>query len=223
LLITSLIIVINVHAGDQSPNRVVLDWPARARIAVGVARGLAFLHEKLGIPTGRLVSMDGADFDAPPPPPPHGNLKSGNILLDADMEPRLVDYGFFPLVNAAQAPQAMFAFRSPEGATRGTVSARSDVYCLGVVLLELVTGRFPSQYLLSARGGTDVVHWAAGAVADGGERELVDPAIAASGAGDAAVRLLRVGVHCAKPEPESRPTVAEAAWMVEEIAAGNAS
>ncbi|RCV39129.1 hypothetical protein SETIT_8G199200v2 [Setaria italica] len=209
--------------GDQSPNRVVLDWPARARIAVGVARGLAFLHEKLGIPAGRLVSMDGADFDAPPPPPPHGNLKSGNILLDADMEPRLVDYGFFPLVNAAQAPQAMFAFRSPEGATRGAVSARSDVYCLGVVLLELVTGRFPSQYLLSARGGTDVVHWAAGAVAEGGERELVDPAIAAGGGCDAAVRLLRVGVHCAKPEPECRPTVAEAAWMVEEIAAGNAS
>ncbi|OEL26552.1 Pollen receptor-like kinase 3 [Dichanthelium oligosanthes] len=208
--------------GDQSPNRVILDWHARVRIAVGVARGLAFLHEKLGIPAGRLVSMDGADFDAPPPPP-HGNLKSGNILLDANMEPRLVDYGFFPLVNAAQAPQAMFAFRSPEGTTRGVVSARSDVYCLGVVLLELVTGRFPSQYLLSSRGGTDVVHWAAAAVAEGGERELVDPAIAAGGAGDAAVRLLRVGVHCAKPEPECRPTVAEAAWMVEEIAAGGAS
>lgn len=182
-------------------------------------RGLAFLHEKLGIPAGRLVSMDGADFDAPPPPPPHGNLKSGNILLDADMEPRLVDYGFFPLVNAGQAPQAMFAFRSPEGTTRGVVSARSDVYCLGVVLLELVTGRFPSQYLLTARGGTDVVHWAAAAVAEGGEKGLVDPAIAAGG-GDAAVRLLRIGVHCAKPEPECRPSMAEAAWMVEEIAAG---
>jgi serine/threonine protein kinase len=188
-------------------------------VAVGVVRGLSFLHERLGIPAGRLVSMDGADFDAPPPPPPHGNLKSGNILLDAGMEPRLVDYGFFPLVNAAQAPQAMFAFRSPEGTTRGVVSARSDVYCLGVVLLELVTGRFPSQYLLSARGGTDVVHWAGTAVAEGGEAELVDPAIAAAG-GDAAVRLLRVGVHCASPEPECRPSVAEAAWMVEEIGSG---
>ncbi|XP_066336274.1 pollen receptor-like kinase 3 [Miscanthus floridulus] len=202
--------------GDQSPNRLILDWQGRLRVAVGVVRGLAFLHERLGIPAGRLVSMDGADFDAPPPPPPHGNLKSGNILLDAEMEPRLVDYGFFPLVNAAQAAQAMFAFRSPEGTTRGVVSARSDVYCLGVVLLELVTGRFPSQYLLSARGGTDVVHWAATAVAEGGEQELVDPGIAAAG-GDAAVRLLRVGVHCASPEPECRPSVAEAAWMVEEI------
>ncbi|XP_062197144.1 pollen receptor-like kinase 3 [Phragmites australis] len=208
--------------GDQSPNRVILDWPARMRVAVGVARGMAFLHETLGIPAGRLVSMDGADFDAPPPPPPHGNLKSGNILLDVDLEPRLVDYGFFPLVNSAQAPQAMFAFRSPEGATRGVVSARSDVYCLGVVLLELVTGRFPSQYLLSARGGTDVVHWSAAAVAEGGERELVDPAVAAGG-GDAAVRLLRVGVHCASAEPECRPSMAEAAWMVEEIAAAGAS
>ncbi|CAD6256036.1 unnamed protein product [Miscanthus lutarioriparius] len=205
--------------GDQSPNRLILDWQGRLRVAVGVVRGLAFLHERLGIPAGRLVSMDGADFDAPPPPPPHGNLKSGNILLDAGMEPRLVDYGFFPLVNAAQAPQAMFAFRSPEGTTRGVVSARSDVYCLGVVLLELVTGRFPSQYLHSARGGTDVVHWAATAVAEGGEGELVDPAIAAAG-GDAAVRLLRVGVHCASPEPECRPSVAEAAWMVEEIGSG---
>jgi serine/threonine protein kinase len=203
--------------GDQSPNRVVLDWPKRLNVAVGVVRGLAFLHEKLGIPAGRLVSMDGADFDAPPPPPPHGNLKSGNILLDASLTPRLVDYGFFPLVNPAQAPQAMFAFRSPEGATRGVVSPRSDVYCLGVVLLELVTGRFPSQYLTAARGGTDVVHWAAAAVAEGGERDLVDPVVA--GGGDGAVRLLRVGVHCASAEPECRPSVAEAARMVEEIAA----
>ncbi|CAL4991226.1 unnamed protein product [Urochloa decumbens] len=221
--------------GDQSPNRVVLDWTARARIAVGVARGLAFLHEKLGgaiataAAAGRPASMD-FDDAAPGAPslaveagePAHGNLKSGNILLDLDMEPRLVDYGFLPLVDASQAPQAMFAFRSPEGATRGAVSPRSDVYCLGVVLLELVTGRFPSQYLLSARGGTDVVHWAAGAVAEGAEKELVDPVIVAGGAGDweAAVRLLRVGVRCAKPEPETRPSVAEAAWLVEEIAAG---
>ncbi|CAO2144817.1 unnamed protein product [Urochloa humidicola] len=223
--------------GDQSPNRVVLDWSARARIAVGVARGLAYLHEKLGSAAataapaaGRPASMD---FDGPPSStaageegePAHGNLKSGNILLDADMEPRLVDYGFLPLVDASQAPQAMFAFRSPEGATRGAVSPRSDVYCLGVVLLELVTGRFPSQYLLSARGGTDVVHWAAGAVAEGAEKELVDPAIVAGGVGDleAAVRLLRVGVRCAKPEPETRPSVAEATLMVEEIAGGGAS
>ncbi|GJN04949.1 hypothetical protein PR202_ga22534 [Eleusine coracana subsp. coracana] len=208
--------------GDQSPNRLVLDWPARLKVAVGVARGMAFLHEKLGIAAGRFVSMDGADFDAPPPPPPHGNLKSGNILLDSNLEPRLVDYGFFPLVNAAQAPQAMFAFRSPEGATRGVVSARSDVYCFGVVLLELVTGRFPSQYLTTARGGTDVVHWSAAAVSEGNERDLIDPA-AAAGGGDGAVRLLRVGVQCASAELECRPSMLEAARMVEEIAAGGAS
>ncbi|KAL5204967.1 hypothetical protein ABZP36_009838 [Zizania latifolia] len=212
--------------GDQSPNRVVLDWPARRRIAVGVARGMAYLHEKLSIPAMRLHSMDGADFDTPPPPPPpppHGNLKSGNILLDAEMEPRIVDYGFFPLVNTAQAPQAMFAFQSPEASgARAAVSARSDVYCLGVVLLELITGRFPSQYLLNARGGTDVVQWAASAVAHGGEQELVDPVVATS-AGPAAVRLLRVGVQCTIPEPDSRPNMAEAARLVEQVAAAGAS
>ncbi|XBH55751.1 hypothetical protein VPH35_077768 [Triticum aestivum] len=212
--------------GDQSPNRVVLDWPTRLRIALGVARGMAYLHEKLGMPTMRFVSMDGADFDAPPPPPPHGNLKSGNILLDANLEPHIVDYGFFPLVNAPQAPQALFAFRSPEAVAalqqqqRVPVSARSDVYCFGVVLLELITGRFPSQYLLNARGGTDVVHWAAAAVTEGSEHEVVDPVIAAAGGGSA-VQLVRIAVECTDPAPESRPNMAEVARMVEEVASAS--
>ncbi|CAM0873991.1 unnamed protein product [Alopecurus aequalis] len=210
--------------GDQSPNRVILDWLARLRIALGVARGMAYLHEKLGIPAMRFVSMDGADFDAPPPPPPHGNLKSGNILLDAELEPRIVDYGFFPLVNPPQLAQSMFAFRSPEAAAaqaqhqqRVPVSARSDVYCFGVVLLELVTGRFPSQYLLNARGGTDVVNWAAAAVTEGSEREILDPVIAAAG-GASAVQLVRIAVECTEAAPENRPNMAEAARMVEEVA-----
>ncbi|XBH84628.1 hypothetical protein VPH35_072752 [Triticum aestivum] len=213
-------------AGDQSPNRVVLDWPTRLRIALGVARGMAYLHEKLGMPTMRFVSMDGADFDAPPPPPPHGNLKSGNILLDANLEPHIVDYGFFPLVNAPQAPQALFAFRSPEAVAalqqqqRVPVSARSDVYCFGVVLLELITGRFPSQYLLNARGGTDVVHWAAAAVTEGSEHEVVDPVIAAAGGGSA-VQLVRIAIECTDPAPESRPNMAEVARMVEEVASAS--
>ncbi|XP_047087327.1 pollen receptor-like kinase 3 [Lolium rigidum] len=210
--------------GDQSPSRVILDWPTRLRIALGVARGMAYLHEKLGIPSMRFASMDGADFDAPPPPPPHGNLKSGNILLDAKLEPHVVDYGFFPLVNAPQLPQSMFAYRSPEAASaqqqqqqRVPVSARSDVYCFGVVLLELVTGRFPSQYLLNARGGTDVVNWAASAVTAGSEREILDPVIAAAG-GASAVQLVRIAVECTEAAPESRPNMAEAARMVEEVA-----
>uniref|UniRef100_A0ACD5W8T8 Uncharacterized protein n=1 Tax=Avena sativa TaxID=4498 RepID=A0ACD5W8T8_AVESA len=211
--------------GDQSPNRVILDWPTRLRIALGVARGMAYLHEKLGIPATRFKSMDGADFDAPPPPPPHGNLKSGNILLDAKLEPHIVDYGFFPLVNAPQLSQAMFSFRAPEAAgaqqqqqqQRVPVSARSDVYCFGVVLLELVTGRFPSQYLLNARGGTDVVNWAAAAVTEGSEREILDPVIANTG-GASAVQLVRIAVECTEAAPESRPSMAEAARMVEEVA-----
>ncbi|KAG8050735.1 hypothetical protein GUJ93_ZPchr0009g706 [Zizania palustris] len=87
--------------------------------------------------------------------------------------------------------------------TRIAVSVRSNVYCLSVVLLALIMGRFPSQYLLNACGGTDVVEWAASTVANGGEQELVDPVVAAD-TGVVVVRLLRVGVQCTIPKPESR-------------------
>ncbi|VAH91492.1 unnamed protein product [Triticum turgidum subsp. durum] len=169
--------------GDQSPNRVVLDWLTRLRIALGAARGMAYL-------------------------------------------PHIADYGFFPLVNTPQAPQALFAFRSPEAVAalqqqqRVPVSARSDVYCFGVVLLELITGRFPSQYLLNARGGTDVVHWAAAAVTEGSEHEVIDPVIAAAGGGSV-VQLVRIAVECTDPAPESRPNMAEVARMVEEVASAS--
>ncbi|EEC68554.1 hypothetical protein OsI_36867 [Oryza sativa Indica Group] len=192
--------------GDQSPDRVVLDWPARMRIAVGVVRGLSYLHEKLGIPAMRLVSMTGADFDAPPPPPPHGNLKSGNILLDAHLEPRIVDYGFFPLVNTSQAPHAMFAFRSPEAASaagagagaadqRAALSARSDVYCLEHRAPRARHGEVPVAVPPQRRAAATTScsgrrrRWAAAP-----SQEVDDPVVA-GGAGPGAVRLMRVGVR----------------------------
>ncbi|XP_074591136.1 pollen receptor-like kinase 4 [Curcuma longa] len=105
----------------------------------------------------------------------------------------------------------------------------SDVFCLGIVLLELLTGKFPSQYLgdgakAGGGGGTDVVHWATYAVGEGREADILDPAIVAGPHAAAWVpemkRLVRVGVDCSAAEPERRIELREAVARIEEVAAG---
>ncbi|WVZ82136.1 hypothetical protein U9M48_029434, partial [Paspalum notatum var. saurae] len=188
--------------GDRGMDYAALDWPTRLKVAVGVARGVAFLHAELG---GHEV--------------PHGNLKSANILLAPDFEPLLVDFGFSGLMSHTQSPHPMLAYRAPECAAGHLVSAKADVYCLGIVLLELLTGKFPAQYLQNAKGGTDLVMWATSALADGFERDLFDPAIMAAWkfAVPDMTRLMRVAVDCVEVDLEKRPDMKVAAARVEEV------
>ena len=146
--------------GDRGPSHAELDWPARLKIVQGIAKGMGYLHTEF------------ASYDLP-----HGNLKSSNVLLGPDYEPLLVDYGFSPLVNPANLAQALCAYKAPE-AVNGQISPKCDVYCLGVVILEILTGKFPCQYLNHGKGGTDVVQWVASAISEGRESELLDPEIA---------------------------------------------
>uniref|UniRef100_A0A0E0L8Z6 non-specific serine/threonine protein kinase n=1 Tax=Oryza punctata TaxID=4537 RepID=A0A0E0L8Z6_ORYPU len=190
--------------GDRGMDYAALDWPMRLKVAVGVVRGTAFLHGELA---GHEV--------------PHGNLKSANILLAPDFEPLLVDFGYSGLINHMQSPNSMIAHRAPECAAGHPVSAKADVYCLGIVLLELLTGKFPSQYLQNAKGGTDLVMWATSAIADGYERDLFDQAIMSAWkfALPDMTRLMRVAVDCVEMDVDKRPDMKVAAARVEEVVA----
>lgn len=184
---------------------MALEWTTRLKIIRGIARGMAYLHVEL------------AALDVP-----HGNLKSGNVLLGPNFEPMLVDYGFTGLINPSQASQVMFSYKSPETLQFRHVSPKSDVYCLGVVMLEVLTGKFPSHYLNNTTGGTDVVQWTASAIAENREAELLDPALTAGNKASEPnmVRLLQHGVACADVDPERRPDMEEVVRLIEEIAAG---
>ncbi|KAK3128625.1 hypothetical protein QOZ80_6BG0464310 [Eleusine coracana subsp. coracana] len=200
--------------GDRGMDYAALaDWPTRLRVAAGIARGAAFLHVALA---GTTTATTHA---------PHGNLKSANVLLAPDFEPLLVDFGYAGLVGGqdphAAPPPSMFAYRAPECAAAGghvAPGAKADVYCLGVVLLELLTGKFPAQYLHNAKGGTDLVMWATSAMAEGYERDLLDPAVVAGWkfAVPDMVRLMRVAVDCVEADAEKRPGMKEAAARVVE-------
>ncbi|XP_057968151.1 pollen receptor-like kinase 3 [Malania oleifera] len=197
--------------GDRGICHAELNWPTRLKIVQGIARGMGFLH------------FEFASLDLP-----HGNLKSCNVLLNADYEPLLTDYAFHTLLNPAQASNALFAFRTPEAAHLRTtddkqapiVSPKSDVYCLGIIVLEIVSGKFPSQYLSTGNGGTDVVQWAHSAILEQRESEFIDPEIASAAGGeslDHMERLLRIGAACTESDPNKRVDMKEALRRIEEV------
>lgn len=179
-----------------------LKWGVRLKIIRGISQGLNYLHTEY------------ASAEVP-----HGNLKSCNVLLTTSYEPLLSDYGFYPLINSAQASQALFALKTPEYIQYQQVAPKSDIYCFGIIILEIVTGKFPSQYLLNGKGGTDVVHWVHTAIAEQRESELIDPEIGNSSSDSVSdmKALLRIGAECTETNPEKRPSLNEIISRVEEI------
>ncbi|XP_058744511.1 probable serine/threonine-protein kinase PBL28 isoform X2 [Vicia villosa] len=108
-----------------------MDWPQRLRVALGAAKGLAYLHSSscVGIP---IV---------------HRDFKSTNILLDANFEAKISDFGFAKLmpeeheIHETAKVLGTFGYFDPEYTSTGKLTLQSDVYAFGVVLLELLTGR----------------------------------------------------------------------------------
>ncbi|KAE8687409.1 Trichome birefringence-like 27 [Hibiscus syriacus] len=108
-----------------------MDWPSRLKVAIGAARGLAYLHSSsaVGIP---IV---------------HRDFKSTNVLLDANFEAKISDFGLAKLmpegrdIYVTARVLGTFGYFDPEYTSTGKLTLRSDVYAFGVVLLELLTGR----------------------------------------------------------------------------------
>ncbi|KAK4269056.1 hypothetical protein QN277_022261 [Acacia crassicarpa] len=186
--------------GDHGPSHTELEWPTALKIVRGIVEGMVYLHRQLA---SSVL--------------PHGNLKSSNILLGPNYEPMLVDFGLCSLINPANLSQALFAYKTPEALQKG-VSPKSDVYCLGVIILEILSGKFPSQYLNNSSGGIDVVQWANSAISEGMMLEMLDPQLASSKNSIGQMeRLLCIGVACTASNPEQRPDMFEVLRRIDEI------
>ncbi|KAF5481670.1 hypothetical protein F2P56_002307 [Juglans regia] len=187
--------------GDRGICHNELNWPTRLKIIKGVARGMGFLHSEF------------AKHDLP-----HGNLKSSNVLLCDDYEPLLSDYAFHSLVSTPVAAQALFAYKTPDYIQYQKVSPKSDVYCLGIIILEILTGKFPSQYLITGKGGTDVVQWVLTAISEHRLQEVLDPDIANNTSSlNQILQLLNIAVACIESNSEQRLDMREAIRRIEEV------
>lgn len=187
--------------GDRGISHAELNWPKRLRVIQGIARGLAYLHAE-------FTSLD----------LPHGNLKSSNVLLREENEPQLTDYGLCSVISSSFAAQALAAYKAPEAILDHNISPKCDVYCLGIIILEVVTGKCPTQFLNNGEGGIDAVQWVRSAIADGKEADFFDPFIELTEKSkDEMEQLLHIGAACTESNPEQRLDMAKALRRIEEI------
>ncbi|CAN6843653.1 unnamed protein product [Brassica oleracea] len=114
-----------LYGGDKT---LQLNWPTRFEICMGVARGLAYLHEEASI---RII---------------HRDVKASNILLDSNLLPKVSDFGLAKLYDDKETHMSTrvagtIGYLAPEYAMRGYLTEKTDVYAFGIVVLELVSGR----------------------------------------------------------------------------------
>lgn len=188
--------------GKRKPDQPGLDWPTRLRIVKGVARGLAHLYAEF--PSLAL---------------PHGHLKSSNVLLDSAFEAVVSDYALAPVINRDHAQEFMVAHKSPESMQSDRVTRKTDVWSLGILILEVLTGRFPANYLKSGRGpGADLATWVNSVVREEWTGEVFDKEMGLGRSCEGQMlRLLKIGMCCCESNVEKRWGMDEAVARIEEL------
>ncbi|XP_015642413.2 pollen receptor-like kinase 5 [Oryza sativa Japonica Group] len=187
-----------LHGGSSM---AALDWPRRLKIIKGVTRGLAHLYDELPMLTV-----------------PHGHLKSSNVLLDAAFEPILSDYALVPVMTPRHAAQVMVAYKSPECGETGRPSKKSDVWSLGILILEVLTGKFPANYHRQGRTGTDLAGWVHSVVREEWTGEVFDQEMRGARGGEGEmVKLLKVGLGCCESDVDKRWDLRDALARIEEL------
>ncbi|XWS20589.1 hypothetical protein CRYUN_Cryun31cG0115400 [Craigia yunnanensis] len=195
----------HLHA-NHTIEKPGLDWLTRLKIIKGVARGLTYLYNELP----SLVV-------------PHGHLKSSNVVLNETFEPLLCDYALRPVINQEQAHILMTAYKSPEYATNGRVSRKTDVWCLGILILELLTGKFQENYLTpSYDSKTNLATWVNEMVKEKKTSEVFDNEMPGTkNSKGEMINLLKIGLSCCEEDFDTRPELKEVLQEIEQLKEGD--
>ncbi|KAK9733574.1 hypothetical protein RND81_04G075900 [Saponaria officinalis] len=184
---------------DESEKK--LSWPMRQKIALGMARGLAYLHY-------------GAQ-----PAVIHRDIKASNILLDDNFEAKVCDFGlakFNPegFSHLSTRVAGTMGYVAPEYALYGQLTERSDVYSFGVVLLELLSGK---KAIMSVNDGQPslVTDWAWSLVRKGHALDVIEQGMPELGPDEVMEKYVMIAVLCSHPQLYARPTMDQVVKILE--------
>lgn len=185
--------------------RPTMDWPTRLRIALGSAKGLAYLHEDCH---PKII---------------HRDIKAANILLDFKFEAMVADFGLAKLAsdfNTHVSTRVMgtFGYLAPEYAASGKLTDKSDVFSFGIMLLELITGRRPVDPTHTYMDDS-LVDWArpllTRALEEGNFDSLVDPRLKGEFNHNELARMVACAAACVRHSARRRPRLSQVVRALE--------
>ncbi|KAL4591481.1 hypothetical protein LXL04_004449 [Taraxacum kok-saghyz] len=180
-------------------SNVRLDWATRFNICLGTAKGLAYLHEES---RPRIV---------------HRDVKASNILLDAELCPKISDFGLAKLYDDKRTHMSTrvagtIGYLAPEYAMRGHLTSKADVFGFGVVCLEIVSGRPNYEEKLDSEQKY-LLQWSWNLYESNRSLDLVDPSLTYF-IEQEATRMIGIALMCVQASPSLRPAMSRVIGML---------
>ncbi|MFS7966555.1 putative protein kinase RLK-Pelle-CrRLK1L-1 family [Helianthus anomalus] len=184
----------------HSPDTPILSCVTRLKIAIGAARGMDYLHTGAGTRYGVI----------------HRDVKSTNILLDANWAAMISDFGLSRIGPTNQSisfvdasVKGTFGYLDPDYFYTKKLTRKTDVYAFGVVLFELLSGRLAVDPDKEEEDQCSLVRWAKKCVKERKLNQMVDPTIKGTISTKCLTRFVQMAARCVHSVPKERPTMGE--------------
>ncbi|KAK8587532.1 hypothetical protein V6N13_086515 [Hibiscus sabdariffa] len=191
---------------NRGSGRIPLNWITRLSIIKDVAMAMNYLHQHL--PNHKV---------------PHANLKSSNVLIHRQGQgqnhrTKVTDYGYHPLLSSRRSLEKLAISGSPEFCQGKKLTNKADVYCFGIIILEIITGRIPGDEGNEGREVGELSEWVRDVVNNDWSTDILDVEILGTReAHDDMLKLTNLALECTAAAPEDRPKMSEVLRRIEEI------